>query len=119
MKIVILSLFLVLSAATANSVVLTLDAPDTNISGLAWGGDGQLWAVDEVTDYVYSIDPASGAVLSSFYVAHPSSYFPTGLAYSEYSDLLCVGLWNNSTTGYVYKYTTSGSYEGSVDMCGG
>lgn len=118
MKIVILCLFLVLSAVTANSVVLTLDAPDTNISGLAWG-DGKLWAVDEVTDYVYSINPASGAVLSSFYVAHPSSYFPTGLAYSEYSEFVCVGLWNNSTTGYVYKYTPEGVYSGSVSMCGG
>ncbi len=119
MKIVIFCLFLVLSAVTANSVVLTLDAPDTNISGLAWGADGQLWAVDEVTDYVYSIDPTSGSVLTSFYVAHPSTYFPTGLAYSEYSDLLCVGLWNNATTGYVYKYTPEGAFSGSVAMCGG
>ncbi len=118
MRTVLLCLFLILSAVTANSVVLTLDAPDTNISGLAWG-DGKLWAVDEVTDYVYSIDPVSGSVQSSFYVAHSSTYFPTGLAYSEYSNLVCVGLWNNSTTGYVYKYTPEGVFSGSVAMCGG
>ena len=118
MRKVILCLFFVLSVVTANSIVLTLDAPDTNISGLAWG-DGKLWAVDEVTDYVYSIEPTSGSVLSSFYVEHPSTIFPTGLAYSEFSNLVCVGLWNNATTGYVYKYTPSGTYVGSVDMCGG
>ena len=118
MKVVISCLFLVLSAGTAKSIVLTLDAPDADISGLAWG-DGKLWAVDEVTDSVYSIDPASGAVLSSFYVSHSGTYFLTGLAFSEYSDLVCVGLWNNSTTGYIYKYTPSGSFAGAVSMCGG
>ena len=118
MRKVILCLFFVLSVVTANSIVLTLDAPDTNISGLAWG-DGKLWAVDEVTDYVYSIEPTSGSVLSSFYVEHPSTIFPTGLAYSEFSDLVCVGLWDNSTTGYVYKYSPSGTFDGSVSMCGG
>jgi len=111
-------LFVALSVVLGKSVVLTLDAPDTNISGLAWG-DGKLWAVDETTDYVYSIDPVSGDVESSFYLDHPSVYFPTGLAYSETHSLVLVGLWNNSTTGYVYKYTPDGTFSGSVDMCGG
>lgn len=111
-------LFMALSVVLGKSVVLTLDAPDTNISGLAWG-DGKLWAVDEETDYVYSVDPATGNVESSFYVAHPASYFPTGLAYSEMHSLVMVGLWNNGTTGYVYKYAPDGSFSGSVDMCGG
>ena len=115
----LLIVLLVLSAlVSAKSIVLTLDAPDTNISGLAWG-DGKLWAVDEVTDYVYSVNPATGNVESSFYVSHSSAYFPTGLAYSETHNLVLVGLWNNSTTGYVYKYTPTGTFSGSVDMCGG
>lgn len=118
MKKLILCLLLLSALVSAKSIVLTLDAPDTNISGLAWG-DGRLWAVDEMTDYVYSVDPGTGAVESSFYVAHASSYFPTGLAYSEDHTLVLVGLWNNGTTGYVYKYTPTGTFSGSVDMCGG
>lgn len=111
-------LFFIMAIVTGKSVVLTFDSPDTNISGLAWGND-ILWAVDEATDYVYSIDPVSGNVLNSFHVAHPSAYFPTGLAFSADYDLVYVGLWNNATTGYVYKYTPEGEFEGSVEMCGG
>ena len=115
---VILILLALMSMAYGHSIVQTFDAPDTNITGLAWG-DGKLWAVDEVTDYVYSVNPATGAVESSFYVDHPVVYFPTGLAYSESQSMVLVGLWNNSTTGYVYKYTPAGAFLGSVDMCGG
>ncbi len=116
-KAIIIAL-MVIAAAAGKSVVLTLDAPDTNISGLAWG-DGKLWAVDEETDFVYTLNPDNGDVLDSFYVTHSSAYQPTGLAYSETHDLVCVGLWNSYTTGYVYKYTPAGSFQGSVDMCGG
>jgi len=118
LKNIILCLLLLSALVSAKSIIETLDAPDTNISGLAWN-DGKLWAVDEVTDYVYCMDAATGTVESSFYVAHSSAYFPTGLAYSANYDLVLVGLWNNATTGYVYKYTPAGTFSGSVDMCGG
>lgn len=104
--------------AYGHSIVQTIDAPDTNITGLAWG-DGKLWAVDETTDYVYSVNPATGAVESTFFVDHAASIFPTGLAYSESQTMVLVGLWDNATTGYVYKYTPTGTFSGSVDMCGG
>ena len=113
-----LVLFAVAALVAAKSIVLTLDAPDTGISGLAWGDD-KLWAVDETTDNVYSLDPNSGAVLSTFYLDHPATIFPTGLAYSEAQNMVLVGFWNNGTTGYVYKYSPTGSYLGMVDMCGG
>lgn len=118
MKRVIISLLLISSIVFAKSIVLTLDAPAGDISGLAWGND-MLWAVDQETDTVYSIDPTSGIVENSFYVSHSSVYFPTGLAFSENYNYVCVGLWNGYTTGYVYKYTTTGIFSGSVSMCGG
>jgi len=118
MRKAIFALFFVMALVMGKSIVLTLDAPDTGISGLAWG-DGKLWAVDETTDYVHSINPETGEILSTFYVAHSSTYFPTGLAYSETHNMVLVGLWNNGTTGYVYKYSPDGTYLGQVDMCGG
>jgi len=118
MRKAILALFFVMALVMGKSIVLTLDAPDTGISGLAWG-DGKLWAVDETTDYVHSINPETGEILSTFYVAHSSAYFPTGLAYSETQNMVLVGLWNNGTTGYVYKYSPDGTFLGQVDMCGG
>lgn len=118
MKLLLICLLIIFSLVAAKSIVLTLDAPDTNISGLAWG-DGKLWAVDQTTDYVYSIDPSCGTVLSSFYSSHPSSIYPTGLAYSTQHNMVCIGFWDSGTNGYVYKYDPDGTYVGSVDMCGG
>ncbi len=118
MRKVLICLLVIFSLATAKSIVLTLDAPDTNISGLAWG-DGKLWCVDQTTDYVYSINPDDGTVLSTFYSAHPSNIYPTGLAFSEQHDYVCVGFWDSGTNGYVYKYDPDGTYVGQVDMCGG
>jgi hypothetical protein len=102
----------------AKSIVLELTSPDGSISGLAYGG-GNLWAVDDVTDTVYSLDPNTGSVVSSFSLTNPGTIFPTGLAYSDNYSMILVGFWNNSTTGYVYKYTYTGTYLGMVDMCGG
>jgi len=110
-------LFIVAAAASAKAIVTTLDAPDTNISGLAWG-DGSLWALDAVTDSVYKLNPETGAVISSFYFSHPVTTVPTGLAYSENHNLVLCGGWHN-TNGYIYKYTPTGTYRGMVDMCGG
>jgi len=113
-----LLLVAVTALAAAKSIVLTLDAPDGSISGLAWGG-GNLWAVDEVSDTVYELDPNSGTVLSSFGLTNPAYIFPTGLAYSETYSMILVGFWDSGTNGYVYKYSFTGGFLGSVTMCGG
>ncbi|MCD4707636.1 MAG: hypothetical protein K8S62_07835 [Candidatus Sabulitectum sp.] len=117
MRKVLLVLFIIAAAASAKAIITTLDAPDTNISGLAWG-DGSLWALDAVTDYVYELDPETGNIISSFYVYHPVTITPTGLAYSENHNMVLCGGWYN-TNGYVYKYSPTGSYIGMIDMCGG
>ena len=117
MKKVMLLMLIVAAAASAKAIISTIDAPDTNISGLAWG-NGSLWAMDAVTDYVYELDPVTGAVQNSFYFSHATNIVPTGLAYSEDLNMVYLGGWY-STTGYVYKYTPAGDYQGMVDMCGG
>lgn len=113
----VLLLMVVAAAAWAHSIVSTIDAPDTNISGLAWGND-RLWAMDAVSDYVFELDPATGAVIRSFYFDHPVTVVPTGLAYSEDLNMVYCGGWYN-TNGYIYKYTPDGTVTGMVDMCGG
>ncbi len=117
MRKILFVLLVIAAAASAKSIVSTLDAPDTNISGLAWG-DGSLWAMDAVTDYVFELNPETGAVISSFYFDHVTTIVPTGLAYSESQDMVLCGGWY-TTTGYVFKYSPDGSYIGMVDMCGG
>lgn len=115
-KVMILMLALV-AVASAKAIISTIDAPDTNISGLAWG-NGYLWAMDSVSDYVFQMDPATGAVLSSFYFSHPVQQLPTGLGYSETQNKIYLGSWF-STTGYVYICSPDGTVTGMVDMCGG
>lgn len=78
---VLLILALLAAASYGSTVLETFDAPDTGITGLAWG-DGVLWAVDGTTQYVYGIDPSDGSVTSSFYITDQTpSYdpFPGGL----------------------------------------
>lgn len=114
---VLLSTIAILPAlAFGQAVIDEIDAPGNNITGLAYY-DGYLWAVDQVSDYVYKVDPATGDVVSSFQCTPPSGFHPTGLAYGQ--NLVYVGMWNNGTSGYVYKYTPTGGYAGAVDMCGG
>ncbi len=117
MRRVMVVLLVIAAIASAKAIVRTLDAPDTNISGLAWG-DGSLWALDAVTDSVFELDPETGEILSSFYFQHTTNIVPTGLAYSETHNLVLCGGWY-TTTGYVFKYTPTGIYQGVVDMCGG
>lgn len=113
----VLAVVLALAAVgAAKSVVLTLDAPCDDVSGLGWE-DGRLWAVDEVTDMVYQLDPTNGDVLSSFDASISSSYDATGLAVEN--GYVYVGAWNGYTNAYVYKFNESGGYLGAVYMCGG
>jgi hypothetical protein len=65
------------------------------------------------------MDPESGTVQGSFTCDIPSSYRTTGLAYSSENLTVLVGLWDYGYNGYVYQYTPSGDYMGSMSMCGG
>ncbi|GEM_PF-316431 len=95
-----------------------LEAPGIGITGLAWG-NGLLWTLDDDSDRVYAIDTDTGEIQLSFPVSHERSLNLTGLAYSTEHRMILVGLWNGSSNGYVYRYSRSGEYLGSVNLCGG
>lgn len=116
MKRAALAVILLAALAPAKSIVETLDAPAGDIAGLGWE-NGILWALDAETRTVYSIDPSSGMVTSSFVTAISPSFEGTGLAVEN--GYVYAGAWDNGTNGYVYKYDTSGGYIGAVSMCGG
>ena len=95
--------------ALAATVVETFDAPDTGITGLAYG-DGSLWAVDGTTQYIYEIDPADGSVESSFYVTDQTATYnpvPGGLAYGNGN--IFVPMYSTTQYGKFYRYDTTGS----------
>lgn len=117
MKRVLLLLLIVTGMAFAQSIVLTLDAPDTNISGLAWGNDN-LWALDATTRFVHQFSPTTGDIISTFYFDYTEAMNPTGLAYSEALNRVLPGGWLG-TTGYVYQYTPEGTFITKTSMCGG
>ncbi len=98
------------------SVVRTIDAPDTNISGLAWGGD-RLWALDEGSSMIYGINPVTGSIEVSFEVLHPScpTYSPAGLAYHD--GTLFSSYVSGNSSSYIYFYNDSGSYLGYDLVC--
>ncbi|MBD3369564.1 hypothetical protein GF402_04285 [Candidatus Fermentibacteria bacterium] len=116
MKRVLVLVLALAAVGAAKSVVLTLDAPCNNVCGLGWE-DGKLWAVDEVSDMVYQLDPTNGDILSSFDASISSSYDATGLAVEN--GYVYVGAWNGYTSAYVYKFNESGGYLGATYMCGG
>ena len=109
MRLIVL-LALVPAMALGATVVTTIDAPDTGISGLGWGS-GSLWAADGVTGWVYELDPADGTVLSSFFCAVGT---PSGLAYMG-GNLHVPNAESGSYHGYVYKWSESGEYQGVYD----
>lgn len=104
LKKILVLLFVAASVSTGQSVILTLDAPDTNISGLALGG-GALWACDNVTNQVYKLNASTGAVLLNWYVDAAGAH-PTGMTFAN--NQVYVAL----TSGYVNYYSTSGAYLG-------
>ena len=108
MKLIIL--LALVPAVIAAGVVHTIDAPDTGISGLAYES-GSLWAVDGTTSYVYELDPSDGSILSSFYFDYG---LPSGMAISG-STLHILRTDAGINYGYVYKYSTAGSLQGSYD----
>ena len=99
----------------AADVVETFDAPDTGITGLAYG-DGSLWAVDGLTQNVYEINPGDGSVISSFYVTDQTSTYdpvPGGLAYGN--GTVYLGMYSSNQYGKFYKYSPAGAYWGDFD----
>ena len=108
MKFIILTA-LVCSVLSAG-VVLTIEAPDTSISGLAFES-GSLWAVDGATSNVYELDPSNGSVQSSFFFAYG---LPSGMAISG-NTLYILRSDATINHGMVYKYSTTGSIQGSFD----
>lgn len=107
-------LFLPILAFGAD-IIETFDAPDTGITGLAYG-DGSLWAVDGTTQYVYELDPSDGSVISSFYITDQTPTYdpvPGGLAYTD--GYIYVAMYDGSTYGKFYKYTPDGVLETNFD----
>lgn len=97
------------------SVLNSFDAPDTGISGLAWG-NGALWAVDGTTQYVYQLNPVDGGVLSSFYITDQTPSYnpaPSGLAWG--GAILYVPMTFASSYGQVYRYNESGTLQSVFD----
>ncbi len=110
-----LFLFLLPAVIFAAGIVETFDAPDTGITGLAYG-DGSIWAVDGTTQYVYQIDPDDGGVVSSFYVTDQTSVYnpvPGGLAFGN--GIIYLAMYSGTQYGSIYKYDTSGVLLDSFD----
>lgn len=96
------------------SVVRTLDAPDTSISGLAWG-EGRLWCLDDISSWVYGLNPVTGDVEVSFEFAGYLDYTPAGLTYND--GTLYGSFISGELSTHVYWYSTTGSIEGSYNLC--
>ncbi len=116
MKIFIVLAILLPTICFGVSVVRTIDAPDTNISGLAWGED-KLWALDEESSFIYGLDPVTGIVEVSFEVIHTAcpSYSPAGLTYQ--SGTLFSSYISGNSSSYIYFYSSSGNYLGRDCLC--
>ena len=108
MKFIIL--MALVPVAFGASVVLTIDAPDTGISGLAFGS-GSLWAVDGTTSFVYELDPSNGSVQSSFSFPYG---VPSGMAISG-TTLHILRADAGTYYGYVYRFSTTGAYQSVYD----
>ena len=115
MKLVLACLCTCVLLAGADEVALSFTAPSGEITGLAWGND-YLWAVDTNNHTLYQLNPTSGDVINSFTVSVAANHEITGLAF--YNNTLYVGEdWPGSTnSGYVYRYSTTGTFQGGVDV---
>ena len=114
-KFILLFVFVFASTCFADyEIVATIDAPDTNISGLGFG-NGSLWAVDEVTEFAYEIDPTTGSVETSWYCSNGTKK-PSGLAFENNTIFIIMGLTPNFTSCYCYTYNTSGDYQSQFSL---
>ncbi len=109
--VTIASLFLFAGICVADyQIVATIDAPDTNISGLGFGS-GSLWAVDGVTEYAYQVDPATGTVQNSWYCEN-TGRVPSGLTFANNTVYISMGTPPSLTSSQCYRYNSSGVYLG-------
>lgn len=95
-------------------VIVTLDAPAENISGLAKSADA-LWAVSSSEKTVYKMHSETGAVLSSFSCkADDDALVPNGLAYAK--GRVYVAQWTGIFSGAcrAFQYMPSGEYIGKT-----
>ncbi len=106
----LLVLLVLVPAVFGATVVQTIDAPDTGITGLGYGS-GSLWAADGTTSWIYELDPSDGSVLSSFYFDYGT---PGGMTLCG-STLHILRADAGGNYGYVYKFSSSGTFEGSYD----
>ena len=114
MKLMLLLLLSAAAVLSAQQIVRSFDAPDSGISGLAYY-DNSLYAVGSISKTVYVLDEMSGSVNNSWTVSTIGTEIPTGIGYA--GDLLYIAADNGTgNSGHVYKYTTSGSYQGSADI---
>jgi hypothetical protein len=114
-RIAVMTLLVLSGAAMADyAVVSTIDAPDTNISGLGFG-NGSLWAVDGTTEYAYEVDPQTGAVINSWYIEN-TTRVPTGCTFANNTLYIACGTPPNITLAYCYKYTSAGAYSGMFSL---
>ena len=113
--VILFSLFMFASICVADyQIVSTIDAPDTNISGLGYG-NGSLWAVDGVTEYAYELDPATGAVQNSWY-CNNGTKITSGLTFANNTVYIAMGAQPSLTYSYCYRYNTSGVYLGQFSL---
>ncbi len=92
------------------TVVATFDAPDNDITGLAYA-DGKLYAVDKTAKKIYVLNPSSGSVETSWSIDVKDA---DGLAYA--GELLYV----TNGTSDVYKFKLSGTDDGKSTLyCSG
>jgi len=115
MRLVWLVVFLP-AVLLAAGVIETFDAPDTGITGLAYG-NGSLWAVDGTTQYVYQIDPTDGSVISSFYAMDQTASYnpvPGGLTYGD--GTVYLSMYSGSSYGRMYRYSESGEFLSDFDL---
>ncbi len=85
------------SHATPGAVLNQCNAPDFNISGLAWNpAVGQIWeATNSPTDTIFRVDPTTCAAVST--LAHPNPFFNgAGLEMDESGNLWMIGQTPNT-----------------------
>lgn len=117
MKFCIASVLMLMFTGVAMAdyqIVSTIDAPDTNISGLGFG-NGSLWAVDGTTEYAYEVDPATGNVINSWYIEN-AARVTTGCTFANNTLYVACGTPPNITGAYCYKYTSAGAYSGMFSL---
>lgn len=119
MKQIAMLISLLPALCLSASVVRTLDAPDMNISGSAWG-EGKLWALDEASSYIYGLNPETGDIEVEFFVdeSQSTNSVPTGLAFSDEHGALFVASVDETTQNTcIYFYSSSGGNLGYDDLC--